>query len=259
MSSAKYKKIYCGNCGKNGHIYKECQEPITSLGIIGYKNINGINKYILIQRKHSYGYVEFVRGKYNLKNIKYINHLFNEMSKNEIKQILNNNFDDIWNSLWNINDLNNIIFKNEYENSKKLYNNFLKIKNKIKLETKWDGPEWGFPKGRRNINENNKNCAIREFCEETNLDKNDFKINNNIYPMSEIFVGSNNVRYKHIYYIAESNNIEIDISDKNIFQKNEISKIGWFSYTDAINLFRTYNIEKKNLLTKLEKILNNIN
>ena len=127
------------------------------------------------------------------------------------------------------------------------------------METKWNGPEWGFPKGRRNINENNKNCAIREFCEETNLDKNDFKINNNIYPMSEIFVGSNNVRYKHIYYIAESNNIEIDISDKNIFQKNEISKIGWFSYTDAINLFRTYNIEKKNLLTKLEKILNNIN
>src|SRR6202012_5347638 len=34
----KFKKnIYCGNCGKYGHTYKKCSEPITSLGIVNIK------------------------------------------------------------------------------------------------------------------------------------------------------------------------------------------------------------------------------
>ena len=27
-------KIYCGNCGEAGHIYRNCRQPITSFGII---------------------------------------------------------------------------------------------------------------------------------------------------------------------------------------------------------------------------------
>ena len=27
-------KMYCSNCGKYGHIYKKCKEPIISIGII---------------------------------------------------------------------------------------------------------------------------------------------------------------------------------------------------------------------------------
>ena len=34
-------KMYCGNCGKNGHSYKVCLSPIISLGIILYKQVNG--------------------------------------------------------------------------------------------------------------------------------------------------------------------------------------------------------------------------
>ena len=35
------KKIFCCNCGKFGHKYSKCNEPITSLGIIAIKpNLN---------------------------------------------------------------------------------------------------------------------------------------------------------------------------------------------------------------------------
>ena len=30
----KKSKLYCNNCGKYGHIYKNCKDPITSIGII---------------------------------------------------------------------------------------------------------------------------------------------------------------------------------------------------------------------------------
>ena len=29
-------KIYCGNCGKSGHTYRKCTEPVTSTGIIAF-------------------------------------------------------------------------------------------------------------------------------------------------------------------------------------------------------------------------------
>jgi 8-oxo-dGTP pyrophosphatase MutT (NUDIX family) len=255
MSSPKNRKIYCGNCGKNGHIYKECKEPITSLGIIGYKIINNKIYYILIERKNSYGFVEFVRGKYNKNNIKYLKHLFDEMTTFEIDLIFKGNFDNIWESLWGPKKISLKILGDEYKNSLNKYNDFITIKDNFNITPKWDGPEWGFPKGRRNINESNKNCAIREFCEETNLEKEQFKIRNDIFPISEIFVGSNNIRYKHIYYIAECNDLELNISKNNIHQKNEIRNIGWYNCQDSIELFRPYNIEKKNLLSKLDKII----
>jgi len=255
MSSPKFRKVYCGNCGKNGHIYKDCMEPITSLGIIGYRIFNNNIKYILIQRKHSYGYVEFIRGKYNLNNINYINQLFQEMSKNEIKNIFSKDFTILWNDIWG----NSKIYNDEFKLSLEKFKDIIEIKNKLNLNSKWNCPEWGFPKGRRNINESNKNCAVREFCEETNLKKDDIKLIKDIYPFSEIFVGSNNIRYKHIYYIAEIKTDEVNIDDNNHYQMNEIGKIGWFNIDESKKIFRNYNFEKINILEKLNKFLLNNN
>ena len=255
MSSPKFRKVYCGNCGKNGHIYKDCMEPITSLGIIGYKFFNNDIKYILIQRKHSYGYVDFIRGKYDPDNLNYINQLFLEMSKNEIKNIFSKDFYELWIEIWG----NSKIYNDEYKLSNTKFENIIKIKSKLNLDSKWDSPEWGFPKGRRNINESNKNCAIREFCEETNLKKEDITIKSDFYPISEIFVGSNNIRYKHIYYVAEVHKDKIEIDINNDYQMNEIGKIGWFSKNESKKLFRNYNFEKGNILEKLNKRLKNTN
>ena len=36
MYNRNNRKICC-NCGKKGHIYKRCKEPVTSFGIIAFK------------------------------------------------------------------------------------------------------------------------------------------------------------------------------------------------------------------------------
>ena len=38
------KNNYCNNCGRQGHIYNNCNKPIISLGIIVFRNA----KYISI-------------------------------------------------------------------------------------------------------------------------------------------------------------------------------------------------------------------
>ena len=62
---------FCNNCGKNGHLYYQCKKPIISAGIILFKKRPKI-QFLLICRKDSLGYVDFMRGKYNIYNPSYI-------------------------------------------------------------------------------------------------------------------------------------------------------------------------------------------
>jgi 8-oxo-dGTP pyrophosphatase MutT (NUDIX family) len=261
------KDIICGNCGAIGHSYRRCTAPITSLGAIIYKIDNGV-KYLMIQRKDTLGFVEFMRGKYNIENIKYIYKIFEIMTEKERNVIESNDFDEIWNTLW----MNKTIkqYRNEYDVSKKKFNklkNGVKVDNehldlkKINRDTKcyWKTPEWGFPKGRRNLKESDYNCANRELKEETGIKGTEYQIYNDIKPLEEVFLGSNNIRYKHIYYLGKANDdCSLIVDNNNIEQITEISNIAWFSLDEALRRIRPYNKEKKEVLIRADKIIKNL-
>ena len=71
-------------------------------------------------------------------------------------------------------------------------------------------------------------------------------------PFEEIFIGSNFKSYKHKYYLAyiENNNISI-----NNYQKSEVSNIKWVNVDEAMSLIREYNLEKKNIIIRVQKLL----
>ena len=55
---------FCNNCGKNGHLFHQCKIPITSIGVI-LADISGPEiKFLMIRRKDTLGYVDFIRGRY---------------------------------------------------------------------------------------------------------------------------------------------------------------------------------------------------
>ena len=259
------KEQYCGNCGKEGHIYRRCLSPIMSLGIILYKIEKGNILYLMVQRRDTLGFVEFMRGKYNLENEKYIYELFKIMTENERLNILSYEFDILWENLWMNKNLKK--FHNEYNNSKKKFNMLKKgvtineedislnsIHNNV--EMLYQEPEWGFPKGRRNLKEADLDCAKREFEEESGYRNSEYLINTSIEPIEELFSGTNNIRYKHIYYIAESKkNINLYINKDNFNQVTEISNIRWFNYTDSLKVIRDYNQEKKDVLHNINALL----
>jgi hypothetical protein len=258
------KKIsFCNNCGKIGHLFHQCKIPITSIGIISMrKNIDNNNiELLLIRRKDSLAFVDFMRGKYNLEDIEYIISLFDKMTIGERDFIKNKDFDHLWNYLWGVN------VANQYKNEEKLSRiKFLKIKEGYAVNTNvynidciiskctsmYIEPEWGFPKGRRNYQEKDIICGLREFEEETGYIKNNLIIFNNILPLEEIYTGSNYKSYKHKYflgYMPENKNPEKE------FQLNEVGKIEWVTIDKADVFIRDYNIEKKNVIYELIKIL----
>lgn len=335
----KTGNIFCNNCGKYGHMSYQCNTPITSIGIIAFRNCltntttNRI-EYLLIRRKDTLGYIDFIRGKYSVYNKQYIINMFKQMTNDERKRILKyakeeNAYDygfKLWRQLWT----NEIIpitpyFNHSYHNHKTDTKYFKQTEEKISKEKftilcngrgmgkgrhpfhlqtlineceqqypnwSWEEPEWGFPKGRRDTEESDWVCALREFKEETGhpyeqtihkeppppppgliqipkyhlrpqsalmmihkelpVEKNIQPIAN-LYPFEENFMGSNYKPYKHKYYLMQMDYQDSDIS----FLSTEVSKVAWKSYEECMENIRFYNVEKKQMLTKIHLLLEN--
>jgi ADP-ribose pyrophosphatase YjhB (NUDIX family) len=290
------KKLYCINCGKNGHLVKECNEPIFSYGIIcmklddtlntppqfiekflvnklvdleefNFTNLKNLSKFdfyknkikfLLIQRKHSFSYVEFIRGKYDANNLEEVSNLLNLMSKEEIQKILMFDLDYLWNDLWNKTSKHKH-YQKEFEISlekfKKLREN--NITDLINFNKLYETPEWGFPKGRRDKNEKNLDCAIREFEEETSIDESKYIILNRLNTIEESVTGTYKSIYKLVYYLALAYN-DIELTLDNEHQKCEIGDMKWLTFEEIIPKIRPYFKEKITMITKIYFLIINL-
>lgn len=276
------KQINCANCGGIGHIYKNCSQPVASYGVICF---NSSFKYLLIQRKDSMSYVEFIRGKYVIEHRRYIYKLLSQMTVAERDCIKDNDFDTLWRDLWQISDCNS--FVREYTEAKikfdKLRNGFYISQSQsqsqshtthnqtepviffdleialLKTKSELKEPEWGFPKGRRNINEDDFDCATREFNEETAIDLSHLRFLQPTKPYDEVFIGSNKVRYKHVYYLAEYTPPASHSPSQtlNHMQLREIKAMRWMSYNEALEKISADNIERKELFKRAHVIIMN--
>ena len=118
------KDNYCNNCGKQGHLYHQCKMPITSLGIIlfrvrdemvppppGIETVEIANikilEYLMIRRKDTLGYIDFMRGKYSIFNKDYIMNMLKQMSVEEKNSLKTLEFNEIWKKIWGNDNISN--------------------------------------------------------------------------------------------------------------------------------------------------------
>jgi 8-oxo-dGTP pyrophosphatase MutT (NUDIX family) len=258
-----FRDYECTNCNEYGHGYSHCPQPIVSYGIILYDNIR--KRYLMIRRKDSFGFIDFVKGKYSLSDLYHIKNSIAQMSNDEKDIILKNvnNFDKLW---YTLNDVASSKKNNYFYNSQKKFENLKKgisfngeiytLEGLIRsCESNWNETEWEFPKGRKLKGESDVNCALREFEEETGLGIGSIQLLENVVPFEEIFIGSNHRSYKHKYFVAVKN----DDGDYTVtkFQKSEVSKIEWKTFEESLSIIRNYHIEKKQVLFRVNYMLNN--
>jgi 8-oxo-dGTP pyrophosphatase MutT (NUDIX family) len=259
----------CNNCGKQGHSFHQCKLPITSYGIILCRPSNKGVQFLMIRRKDSFGYIDFIRGKYSPYNIEQLQHTINEMSVNEKKQIINEPFNKLWGMMWGNTSSENQFRSEESISVKKfeLITNGVYINNVKytlrdlveKSDTAWTETEWEFPKGRRNPQERDLDCGLREFEEETGYSQDSIAIVENILPFEEIFIGSNHKSYKHKYFLAYmseyKNQEKDDMVNLQKYQKSEVSKLEWKTFDECLKSIRPYNLEKKKIITNINNLL----
>jgi hypothetical protein len=256
---------YCNNCGKGGHMFHQCKIPITSIGVIAFRIVDNEPQYLLIRRKDSLGFIDFMRGKYSVFNKYYIMNMLKQMTVDEKKILRLGDFDELWQHVWGQGALSNQ-YKNEENVSREKYNmlydgvyvknvfyNLNDLINESDKVSNWEETEWGFPKGRRNYQEGDFDCALREFSEETGYSSRLLKNVQNLVPYEEIFTGSNYKSYKHKYYLMYMKHA--DTLEMNNYQKTEVSKMEWKSYDECIAAIREYNLEKKRLISNVNNCI----
>ena len=206
-----------------------------------------------------------MRGKYPINNKSYIVNMLSQMTEYEKTRVITSNFTTLWADIWGEGHMNNkykteeMISRDKFDMLKSgvlIKGEFCSLKSIIDESNKgelWEEPEWGFPKGRRNNQEKDFDCAVREFCEETGYSRDTLKHIQNVIPFEETFTGSNYVSYKHRYYLT---NMDIlDTLNVDGYQRSEVSKMKWANIDECLKLIRPYNLEKIRVITNVDKCL----
>ena len=248
---------FCNNCGKCGHVFHMCKMPITSNGIIAFRKCPLSQEYqlLMIRRKDTLGYIDFMRAKFSLYQKSYILNMMKQMTTQE-KDVLRKKYHTIrknepiaFSLPEKILDLiAGVLYKGEY------YDLVTLLDESDRIGPAFMEPEWGFPKGRRNALESDYDCALREFCEETGYSKLLVGTIRNMMPLEEIFTGSNYNSYRHKYYLMFMK--YNDSLSCSTFQKSEVSSMEWKTIPECLDAIRPYNLEKKRVVHNVYQCLN---
>jgi 8-oxo-dGTP pyrophosphatase MutT (NUDIX family) len=253
-------RMYCNNCGGQGHVFKTCKDPITSCGLLLLRGPHEplklpidpkVVSVLMVRRKDSMSYMEFIRGKYDPTDTNYLKTMFSNMTADEQAILVKEDFDTLWTKLWGQGrDTKSM----EYEIAKENYNTLDRETLVASYPSKYLEPEWGFPKGRRSKGESDLECAMREFFEETNVPPDAYEVLKDVW-FTETFRATNNTMYRHIYAVAVLKDSSVfNLSQKlTSTQKREVSAVAWKTLKQAKEITRPHYVERKTMIGEIER------
>lgn len=206
---------------------------------------------LMVRRKDSMAYMEFIRGKYDPTDPAYIKKLLSNMTVSEQKAIETEDFETLWTKLWGQGrDTHSL----EFEISRTNYETINRKQLILEARSSHVEPEWGFPKGRRSKGETDVDCAVREFWEETNIPGDAYDVIEKLC-FTEVFTGTNNIKYKHVYYVALlKDSKHIDLTQKlTSMQRREVSAVSWKTLKECKEITRPHYVERKAMIGELER------
>ena len=283
-SARRYKNSICSNCSGKGHFFKDCKKPIQSFGLLAWTLLPRANcvgratipavgdpdflasmrqlyatgthdlAVCLIQRRHTISFEAFVRGKYNGPDELLIHR--DRMTIEERAHIRDKSWDELYEYVMADKELQ--YMQRERKRAKSLYDEIEDVRSFLQgATTAFNEPSWEFPKGRRYSHEKDKDCALREFEEETNIPIADVHAFDTI--CEEEFCGTNQRMYRNKYYLGlvHPDNPGPFVDPTSASQISEVGNVRWFSLQDALNILRPFYHEKRAALQKsFDEIIN---
>lgn len=245
-----------------------------SCGIMLFKDSNPPT-LLMVQKRCTYEFMDFVLGKYNPDSKPKLYGLFNKMTFHEKLDILSGDFRYLWYKAF-LEDLCDIPeFNKEYYNhtphsgfnikvglvkkptipmgtihTLNIYRKYMNFVNTRQYKntlvdvinnSQAGDPVWEIPKGRCDEGETHLGCAVRELQEETNISPKRYYIYTHMKPIYHTIEGYSTI-YNTEYYMAMiKSDIPIKIQFKYTEQISELSKIQW------MNLDQIHSLGNKSL------------
>lgn len=225
---------------------------ITSWGVICYRvKIDfderiAFPEFLLVQRKDSIEFVEFVRGRYDLDNTEYLTTLVRGMTSDEQTAIVSKDFAELRARVWGPPPTNMStrasadIAQSERTHARLVSNMGGSLAGLIDMACGVCAPEreWGFPKGRKSSGEPDITCAVREFVEETGIPDTCIHVHARP-PYEEVFDGGDGTLYRHVYFLARLIDMRIParVPVPGSMQAREIANVRWFKLDELCSKF----------------------
>jgi 8-oxo-dGTP pyrophosphatase MutT (NUDIX family) len=258
--------------------YKDKSKPRNSAGIAlcRYNFKKKDIEILFVKKRCTYWYTTFVLGRYNVRDDKRILFMLSRMTPEEKLIILTMDYKVIWDHNWQTHNYNpkfknrkQITTQESYDAKRLKFEDLIRDNgNKLRLlisQSKNRPLIWEVPKGRKVSDaENDVECAVREFEEETDIPKESYMF----LPIKPISFShrDGDVNYVNKYYIAiPTAPIRCRVNFDMIDQISEIIDVRWFTeresqlnncaYTNFLHrLFLT--CKKTNLAMKVPEMKN---
>ena len=224
-----------------------------SVGIILYDK--SAKHVLMIQKRHSYAYMDFIMGKYNKNNRRSLLAKLNNMTVQEKLLVKSLDFDMMWYHLFLSTEKNNNYYKclAKFTNSF-LVNNVKFLKSLLNGSTRSIDLMWEPPKGRISNSESNIACGMRELREETGISMKSYKIIKGEKVKKSIIIDK--TKYIIYYYIARcKEEVKPSYNINNITQSIEIANTKWIAIKD-LHAYTMINDIKQAIISKYKKLLN---
>lgn len=219
--------------------FKQQSNIKSSLGIACVKFIKNRPHILMICKRYTYAFDDFVKGKYShvdpkksKKSREELMALFDNMTVEEKLAILSLDFSYIWYKVW----LNNS--KGPYHKYKSIFDSMFLADGGAKLKyliskSACVSKIWEIPKGKKvSYSEPDIYCAIREFKEETGIPKKAYYIYPDIKKTTTH--SDNGIIYNSTYYLGiAKHNLKPTIDFNNPDQLGEISDMKWMTIEEV--------------------------
>ena len=238
------------------------RDHITSYGVICCRPAAQGTEFLMIQRKDSICYVDFVRGKYNIFDARYIQRLLAGMTTEERLRLATRPFEALWTQLW----MSSKRYNQEYHVCREKFGMLRRgfqvsdehgarlITLASMMAATAPGvqePEWDFPKGRRSANESHAQCALREFQEETGIPHDAVALTGNNVVFKKL--GCNDVLYKTVLFLASFSGAASEPPPMNDAQAREVQAVRWLPAGHVMD--RLHNQQQR---AKFEEVLTDL-
>ena len=203
---------------------------------------------IIVKKRCTYWFTAFVLGMYWPNDDTRLLFMFSRMTPEEKLVILTLNFESMWNHTWQTHNENPKFkrkkiadydfYREKRHKFERLTGDTGKRLRQLIAKSKNNSLIWEIPKGRKQFShENDVECAIREFEEETNIKKESYKIIPDIKPFRLVHRDDNTI-YISTYYIAKPiKPIRVRMNFDMLDQICEIIDIKWAN-EDEVRLLK---------------------
>ncbi len=219
---------------------------------------SGNYEVLMIKKRATYSFIDFIRGRYDPMRHYALELMFSGMTINEKILIRTKDFKTIWmycygqepsknsDKLLHAKSLKKFTQLCEYQNGEFLLDLLNRSTNAELL--------WEIPKGRLGKNESPIDSAIREFEEETGINKSMYQLLFDEGTVEYTF-SDGGVKYKYIYYMAIPNNTQpLRYNFRNEHMLVEVAELK-FLPTNAVYEFNNNRLYKtiRIIIKKLKK------